>query len=136
MDSPEIIREKKNILAIVFRKGVGGDPGVQFYTPPEAPFQAGIHKRDGGITLPPHIHRMDTPLTITSIQEVLFVMSGAIRVRLYTPKGVLHTSVDLRGGESILLMNGGHGVEFLKKTTLLEIKQGPYRGSHNAKIFL
>ncbi len=136
MDIPEVIKHHKKILAIVFRKGIEGDPGVHFYTPTDAPFQAGIHNREGGVKLPPHIHTMENPLTITSIHEVLVVLSGAIRVRLYTPKRTLHTRVDLCGGESILLMEGGHGCEFLKKTTLLEIKQGPYMGSANAKLFI
>jgi hypothetical protein len=135
MDAPEIIKHDKKTLAIVFRSGMTVPEGVHFYTPLDNPFQVGIHNRKGGTRLPPHIHSIDRPMTISVIQELLFVISGHIRITIYSNDEKLISKISLSEGDSILLMDGGHSVDFLTKTRLFEIKQGPYGGSSHAKIY-
>jgi len=136
MDAPEIIKSGKKILAMVFPAKIRVSSGVSFFTAPDNPFQIGMHNREKGTHLAAHIHRLDHPLTINAIQELLVVVSGTIRVTIYTRGGKRKKSVTLTSGDSILLMDGGHSVEFLEDSNVFELKQGPYRGPINAKIFL
>ena len=123
-------------MALVFRSRMHVPPGVHFYTSEENPFQVGIHNRTKGTKLPPHIHRIENPITLNVIQELLCVVSGKIRVTIYTTEGKPCGKMTLSGGDNILLMNGGHSVEFLTKTKVFEIKQGPYSGPSHAKIYI
>lgn len=135
MSTPEIIQLNGEKVAMVFRAGLEVPDGVHFYTTEDAPFQVGMHNRSAGVQLTPHIHRMDHPITVTKIQEMLFLISGKIKVTLYTKDGLPGTSVELETGDSILLASGGHGVEYLEDTKMIEVKQGPYPGTSNAKIY-
>lgn len=126
---------KGKMVAIVFRKHLAVD-GIQFFTEDYNPFQIGVHERKKGVALTPHVHRLENPLTITVIQELLFVQSGKIRVTLYTKDGTVIEQKILKTGDSILLMEEGHGVEFLRDSRLFEIKQGPYPGTTHAKLYL
>jgi hypothetical protein len=136
MDTPEIITHDSVQTAMIFRSGMDVPPGVHFYTTEQTPFQIGFHNREKGVKLTPHVHRMDKPITVTEIQELLYIISGKIKVTMYAKDGQPYTSVDLLAGDSMLLMSGGHGVEYLEDTRMFEIKQGPYPGTSNAKIYL
>jgi len=134
-DTPDMIQYKKTVLALVFRSGMEVPDGVRFFTPPDNPFQVGMHHRTKGTKLSPHIHRIDHPLTIDVIQELLVVISGKIQVTVFATDETHVSTVVLSTGDSILLMGGGHSVEFIETTQLFELKQGPYAGSKNAKIY-
>jgi hypothetical protein len=135
MDGIEDIYYKKRLIAKVFRANLPID-GVQFFTDELNPFQIGAHKRKKGVSLQPHVHLMEKPVTINVIQELLFVQSGKIQVTIYTTKGRVITSKILTSGDSILLMEEGHGVEFLEDSRIFEVKQGPYPGTTHAKLYL
>lgn len=135
MDGVEDIYYKKKLIGKVFRANLPID-GVQFFTDQMNPFQIGAHNRKKGISLTPHIHLMDGPLTINIIQELLFVQSGKIQVTLYTEKGKIIDKKILTTGDSILLMEQGHGVDFLEDSRIFEVKQGPYPGTTHAKLYL
>jgi uncharacterized protein YjlB len=135
MDDVITIKGKKDIIAMIFKKNIVVD-GVKFFTSEYNPFQIGIHSRKKGITLSPHVHVLEKALTISTIQEVLFVTAGEIHVTLFETDGTPVDSVSLTEGDAILLMAGGHGVEFLKDSKIFEIKQGPYPGTTHAKLYL
>lgn len=131
----EQITYKGNVIAMIFRKNLAVD-GVKFFTDEQNPFQVGAHWRPKGTKLPPHIHVMAHPLVINTIQEVLVVLEGKILVTLYTKEGKVIRRKIIYAGESILLMNEGHGVDFLEDAKIFEVKQGPYPGTTHAKIYL
>lgn len=135
MNGVEDIYSGKKLIAKVFRKSIKVS-GVKFFTPLSNPFQVGIHQRMKGLTLSPHVHKLDQPLKIETIQEILFVQKGEIRITFYTKNGKLLTDKILGTGDSVLLIDGGHGVEFLEDSRVFEVKQGPYPGSKSAKIYL
>ena len=63
-------------------------------------------------------------------QEVVFVKDGRIRADIYTEKEKFLKSVELGKGDTIILLNGGHGYEILEDNTkVLEVKNGPYVGA-------
>lgn len=135
MSKPDRVSYKKKPVAIIFRKDLDVD-GIGFFTDPDNPFQIGIHHRPKGMILAAHIHRIEHPITVTEIQEVLTVLSGSIRVTFLTRTGKGIGERILTTGDSILLMREGHQIEYLEETRMFEVKQGPYPGSKNAKIYL
>jgi hypothetical protein len=134
MNGATVVRGKKGDIAMIFRHTLAVD-GVKFFTSEDNPFQIGIHARKKGVVLAPHVHLMEKPLTITSIQELLFISSGKIRVTLYETDGTKIEAVILTTGDAILLMNGGHGVDILEDSKIFELKQGPYPGTTHAKLY-
>lgn len=131
----EQVSYKGKVIAMIFRHDVAVS-GVRFFTDEQNPFQVGEHRRPKGTKLAPHIHVMEKPLTIDVIQEILFVKEGKIRVTLYTKQGNVIEKKILKQGDSMLLMEQGHGVDVLEDARIFEVKQGPYPGTMHAKIYL
>ena len=125
----------KKLIAIVFKKKLQVKE-LEFFTDNESPFQIGAHNRKKGVKLIPHVHHLKKPIIINSLQEWLLVTKGKILVTLYTEKGEIIQKITLKSGDSILLVEDGHGVDFLEDSQIFEIKQGPFLSSHHSKIFL
>ncbi len=96
-----------------------------FVTPPEASLQVGFILRDAGEEIPRHTHR-PVERTIRTTAEVLFVQRGRCRFDLYSDDHQHVATRELREGDLVVIVGGGHGFHILEDTTLLEIKQGPY----------
>ena len=45
-------------------------------------------------------------------------------------------SRDLKAGDVILLVKGGHGFEVLEELEMIEVKQGPYAGDRDKTRFV
>ena len=134
MSAPEIIKNQSKIIAIIIRKNISIN-GVKFFTPHSYPFQIGFHNRPKDTFLKPHLHPIHN-FFIKSSQEVLYVLTGKISVDLYSLNKNFIGQKILKGGDSILFVNGGHAIKFLKKSKIFEVKQGPYVGDKKAKIFI
>ena len=74
-----------------------------------------------GAHVPPHSHR-------TSV-EVYVVRRGVCEL---TVNGARH---EMRPGDVMLMVGGGHGFRMLEDTIFLEIKQGPYSGLDEKEQF-
>ena len=101
--------------------------GIEFLTPGDYSQQLGYMKRPKGYEVSPHYHN-EVKREITRTQEVLFVKSGCLVVRLYDDNHDYLVMRLLRPGDTILLAGGGHGFEFLEDSEVIEVKQGPYSG--------
>jgi hypothetical protein len=62
-------------------------------------------------------------------------VKGKVAVDLFFKNKKVVTKI-LKGGDLILLMNGGHGFRFLDDTKIIEIKQGPYNDQKTDKTYL
>ena len=129
------VTHEGNTIALILKKTVKVK-GLQFLTESSNPLQVGIHNQEKGTLLPSHIHQVKNLPTINKIQEILIVKKGKIRVILSTKEGVVIAKKILRDGDSILIMDLGHGVEFLEDSEVLMIKQGPYQDGIHQKIYL
>lgn len=134
MKGIERILFNKKLVAVVFRKSIDID-GVKFFTDEKNPFQVGIHNQEKNVNLTPHLHKIKKPFSIKTIQEILFVIEGKILVTLYTMGAKVISKKTLLKGDSILLISQGHGVRFLEKSRIFEVKQGPYPGRKHAKEY-
>ena len=141
----ENIVHRDVLCAIVLRaKQVNnfGDSKEKFYffTPENFPFQAGLQNRLKGEQVVAHFHKPLLHLESLPVQEFLYVLSGKAVVDLYYTErgaqvGAKIAEVVLGSGDSIIL-NTGHGVTFLEDTKFFNIKQGPYRGRDEEKVFV
>ncbi|MFC1864240.1 hypothetical protein ACFLYG_00205 [Chloroflexota bacterium] len=116
------------VLAIILRD-VDWEDGLTFVSSDEDYQQVGTWRYSKGQKLAPHIH-LSARREIWHTQEVVFVKDGRIRADIYTAKKEFFQSVELNKGDTIILLNGGHGYEILEDNTkVLEIKNGPYIGA-------
>jgi len=91
-------------------------------------------RRPRGHLIPAHRHN-EVTRQVGTTQEVLFIRSGRVRVDLYSLPDVYLTSRVLEAGDFILLSAGGHGLEMLEESEIVEVKQGPYAGEADKTRF-
>lgn len=109
--------------------------GTRFLTDPEQPLQVAMMLRPAGDRVPAHVHR-ERKRVITQTQEVLVVRLGVALVTFYTSAGDVFDQTTLRAGDVCVLHGGGHAIDFLQDTLLLEVKTGPYSGKDQDKRML
>jgi hypothetical protein len=105
-----------------------------FLTPPEFKQQVGfvVYPADGEIQR--HVHRpLERHLIGTS--EVLIVRRGRCEIDIYNNGKELVATRELRQGDIMLMVDGGHGFRMLEDTVFLEVKQGPYTGLDEKERF-
>lgn len=105
-------------------------PGIQFFSPPDFSQQIGLMTRPTGHIVPAHVHNT-IERTIFHTQEVLVIRKGLCKVTLYSSELSVSDEIILGVGDSILLASGGHQIEMLEESQILEIKQGPYAGAND-----
>ena len=120
----EEIHNGEELMAIIIRKTFSKD-GIEFFTPYDYAQQVGYMKRPKGYIIKPHVHYR-IPRKISTLQEVLFVKRGKIRVDFFSDDQVYIISETLEKGDFIILISGGHGFKMLEETEIVEVKQGPY----------
>jgi hypothetical protein len=110
------------------------EPGIQFFTPPNFSQQLAFMKHPQGHKIPAHVHNLILRQVLYT-QEVLLIRKGKVTVDLYSSDKV-HIGVrTLSTGDLILLCGGGHSLEMLEETSIIEVKQGPYAGDGDKTIF-
>ena len=120
----EEILENDVLLAIIIRSNFKRE-GIQFFTPSHFSQQLGYMNRGKGYKIDAHSHRLvERKVSVT--QEVLIIRSGSLRIELFDSKQNFVKEVVLMTGDTILLASGGHAIEMLEDTELIEVKQGPY----------
>lgn len=120
-------------LALILRASPP-EPGIRFFTSPDATLQLGQMLRPKGYTIVPHVH-LPAERQVGYTQEVLFIRSGRVQVDFYNEEQRYLESRELRPGDVILLTRGGHGFRMLEDSEIVEAKQGPYVGEHDKRRF-
>lgn len=105
-----------------------------FLTPPEFKQQVGfiVYPASGEVARHTHLP-LERRLIGTS--EVLIVRKGRCLVDIYNDDQMLVATRELRKGDLLLMISGGHGFQMLEDTIFLEIKQGPYIGLKEKERF-
>ncbi len=128
----EIIYNSK-LLALIVRSDYE-KAGIEFFTPQNFSQQLGYMKREKGYIVIPHVHK-PVIREIFFTKEVLFIKKGKIRIDFYNSAQEYLESKILKPGDVILLAFGGHGIEVLEETEMIEVKQGPYAGDLDKERF-
>lgn len=120
-DSPD---GSEGLLAI-FVSGRFSRPGATFFTDPGLSQQVAMIDYPEGHRIQAHTH-YQRPRIIHHTREVLVLKSGLVEVLVYSSDGRLAGRRVMEPGDVAVLVSGGHGVEFLRDSAMIEIKQGPF----------
>jgi len=132
--SIETIEYNNERLAYIIRKDIEVEE-KEFFGSPDDFLQVGYMNLKRGDILKPHIHKPQNKI-ITKNQEVLYIVSGKMKVNFYNRVPQKIVDIILTDGDLIVLSAGGHGFEFLEETKMIEVKQGPYTVRDNDKEIL
>jgi len=129
----EKINYHSKLLAIIIRAKFKPLKS-KFITPNTFKQQVGFIVYDKNNEIKPHIHR-ETPRNLKGTSEVLILKKGRVRVDFYSQKKQYAESRRLYPGDILILVSGGHGFYFHKRSIFIEIKQGPYVGPKEKERF-
>lgn len=106
-----------------------------FFSPAESSFQFGLLAHKAGFVEPPHYHK---PFTreIADLQQMFVVQRGEVVVELFADDGVRIDEIVLRPGDGIVLIHGVHAIRVTEDMQCISVKQGPYLGMENDKVFV
>lgn len=127
-----VVHDNK-LLALIIRAEFRKD-GIEFFTPDEFSQQLAYMNRPAGYKIQPHVHN-EVLREVLLTQEVLFVKSGRLRLDLFNDNREHICSHELEAGDAVLLASGGHGIEMIEQSEILEVKQGPYVGENDKTRF-
>lgn len=126
----EFVAYKGKTIAIIVRKDIEVD-NVKFVTQAQDFLQLGFHDKKKGYVIPTHFHKLDEPISVNQLQEVLYIQRGKLKITFYTFSGERIDKKTLKVGDTILILSGAHKIEILEDSRILEVKQGPYLvGAH------
>lgn len=130
----QVIEHKGDVFGMILRSDYQMSEGIKFFTKETAEFQMGFMNRPFGYSVKPHLH-ISQQREINNTSEVLIVRRGSLRVTFYIDASAVLVREVLRAGDICMFVKGGHGVEFLEDSHVVEIKQGPHIEGQD-KIFI
>jgi hypothetical protein len=109
-------------------------PGIRFFTPPSFSQQIAFMKHPRGKRIEAHVHNL-VNRQVLHTQEVLLIRNGRVKFDLFDSNRQYVTSRVLESGDVILLCGGGHALEMVEESSIIEVKQGPYAGENDKTRF-
>ncbi|MEX1248239.1 MAG: hypothetical protein WEA61_07115 [Anaerolineales bacterium] len=106
-----------------------------FFSPADSSFQFGLLAHTAGFVEPPHYHKPVTR-TISDLQQMFMVQRGVVVVDLYSDEGNLLREIEMHPGDAIVLIHGVHAIRVLEDMQCISVKQGPYLGEEQDKVFV
>jgi hypothetical protein len=106
-----------------------------FFSPADSSFQFGLLAHRAPFVEPPHYHK---PFVreIRDLQQMFVVQRGVVAVDLYADDGSRLREIVLREGDAIVLIHGVHAIRVLEDLQAISVKQGPFLGTENDKVFV
>ena len=118
---------KEKVIARLIESGDWKE-GLAFYSNDAEFIQVGTWFYDKGKQIQNHVHNK-FPRTADMTCEAIYMVSGRMRVNLYTLDKHFVEAFEAKEGEIVVLLEVGHGFEILEDNTkVLEIKNGPFMG--------
>jgi mannose-6-phosphate isomerase-like protein (cupin superfamily) len=129
----EKIEHNGELYALIVRDEYSR-PGISFFTPNDLSQQVAYMRHPAGKIIDAHFHN-PVPRSVSYSQETLFIKRGRVRVDFFDNQQAYLESRELKAGDVILLIKGGHGFEVLEELEMIEVKQGPYAGDQDKTRF-
>ena len=106
-----------------------------FFSPAESSFQFGLLAHKAGFVEAPHYHK---PFVreIKDLQQMFVVQKGVVVVELFSDDKKMFREITLNKGDAIVLIHGVHAVKVTEDMQCISVKQGPFLGEENDKIFI
>lgn len=121
------------VLAIVVRDT--RDPmGVHFVTPNDLQQQVAVMNRPAGDQIAAHSH-LPVARSVQGTQEVLIIQEGLLEAEIFSHSRKLVAKIQLKAGDLIILVSGGHGFKVVEECKFIEVKQGPYSPGKDKVLF-
>jgi hypothetical protein len=120
-------------IALIIKAGYNR-PGIHFFTPPNFSQQVAFMRHLPGKRVEPHVHNL-VSRQVLHTQEVLLIRNGRVKCDLFDSNRTYLGSRILESGDVILLCGGGHSLEMLAESSIIEVKQGPYAGDSDKTRF-
>jgi hypothetical protein len=122
------IKDENKIVALLVKQAKKIHKKLDFITDSKSEMQIAMMNRPAKEIVSAHYHPQQRRI-IKNTSEFLYIIKGNIKVTFYKSKKKLKkiTTKELSTGDFLCFFNCGHAIEFLKKTSLIEVKQGPYR---------
>jgi hypothetical protein len=133
MENTEKVFSGEKLLAYIIRSELNPDK-TTFVTPPEINLQLGFVVYPAGGQVIRHMHK-PIKRNIEGTTELLVIKRGRCVMDIYDDHMTLVESKELKQGDIVLMIAGGHGFRMMEDTILLEIKQGPYTGIDEKERF-
>ena len=128
----KIIHNDK-IIAIIYREK-DWEEGLNFITPDSLFIQVGSWWYQKGKKLDSHVHN-EYERVASRTQEMTFVKSGSMKVKLYDEEMKYLQQFILKTGDLAVFAYGGHGYEILEDNTkIIETKNGPFTDVSKDKV--
>jgi hypothetical protein len=108
---------------------------TQFFTDSDLPLQTGVFAHDGNFEEPSHTHA-EVVRTVERTHQVVHLTEGTLIVEFSLEDGTHVATQEVTAGDTILLADGAHAVSALEPVRGVTVKQGPYLGEENDKIWL
>ena len=116
--------QDNNLLALVIKSNQISTE-KDFITENDSEFQLASFNLGSGTEIINHYHP-NQERTIKKTSEAIVVLSGKVKVDIFDNNLKLKQSVILNASDTILLIDGGHGITMLEDSKFIEVKQGPY----------
>lgn len=133
----DIVSIAKNgqTFALFFSRNIPvNEKGFRFVTQQNDTFQVGAFERPAGHEVKAHRHP-DRDIQIRKTAEAIFFEKGKARITVFDDDWNEVGLQEVEAGWCAVLLGGGHSIEMLEDTRFVEVKQGPYPGEEEAKIF-
>tara|TARA_R110002074_G_scaffold364046_1_gene537433 strand:- start:1019 stop:1432 length:414 start_codon:yes stop_codon:yes gene_type:complete len=115
------------LLAIVNRKNDCDRKRIDL-CPQEELLQVSVKNLNPTVEFVPHKHKDLERRTYTT-QEAWVIISGKIKAEIWDTNDLLVYETELRSGDCLVALRGGHCFKVLEENTILyEFKNGPYYG--------
>lgn len=122
----ETVAHEGRVIGLVVRSGAS-PASTKFLTSPEDNLQLGYVVYPAGGEIQRHVH-LPLERNLVGTSEVVIVKQGRCEVDFYSDDKELLETLEMREGDVMLLLRGGHGFRMSEDTVLFEVKQGPYTG--------
>jgi glutamine cyclotransferase len=110
--------------------------GLQFHSDEQDFVQVGTWKYNAGKQLLAHKHNQFARVT-NRTHEVIYVKKGRMLAYIFDLDGKLITDIELQTGDTLILLECGHGYRILEEDTqILEVKNGMYYGAEQDRVRL
>ena len=64
------------------------------------------------------------------------VQRGVVAVQLFNDEGTLLREIVMHPGDAIVLIHGAHAIRVIEDMQCISVKQGPFLGTEQDKVFV
>jgi hypothetical protein len=113
------------VIAIIAPPNSLNKDGTYFLTDEQLSIQLAVINRSAGLKDARHFHPQFERVIKETI-ECLIIVGGKIKITFYDQVNQYINDYCGQEGDVILFVSGGHSIEYLEPSKLIEIRQGPY----------